>query len=124
MAKKGQKFKTWTADEKYNVIKPIIDLEISLAQTGKNTGVSNSMLHRWIKSYKENGYDGLKAKKKPRILLTFQTKNSLRSYKLRICQLETFKNFSKVWGVTRPMNYQPYLRLISSRISVPSSIVK
>ena len=27
MAKKGQKFKTWTADEKYNVIKPIIDLE-------------------------------------------------------------------------------------------------
>ena len=59
MAKKGQKFKTWTADEKYNVIKPIIDLEISLAQTGKNTGVSNSMLHRWIKSYKENGYDGL-----------------------------------------------------------------
>lgn len=65
MAKKGQKFKTWTADEKYNVIKPIIDLEISLAQTGKNTGVSNSMLHRWIKSYKENGYDGLKAKKKP-----------------------------------------------------------
>ena len=52
MAKKGQKFKTWTADEKYNVIKPIIDLEISLAQVGKNTGVSNSMLHRWIKSYK------------------------------------------------------------------------
>ena len=65
MAKKGQKFKTWTADEKYNVIKPIIDLEISLAQTGKNTGVSNSMLHHWIKSYKENGYDGLKAQKKP-----------------------------------------------------------
>lgn len=64
MAKKGQKFKTWTADEKYNVIKPIIDLEISLAQVGKNTGVSNSMLHRWIKSYRENGYDGLKVKKK------------------------------------------------------------
>ena len=64
MAKKGQKFKTWTADEKYNVIKPIIDLEISLAQVGKNTGISNSMLHRWIKSYKENGYDGLKAKRK------------------------------------------------------------
>ena len=65
MAKKGQKFKTWTADEKYNVIKPIIDLEISLAQVGKNTGISNSMLHRWIKSYKENGYDRKKKKKKP-----------------------------------------------------------
>ena len=59
-----------------------------------------------------------------RILSTFQTKNSLRSYKLRICQLEIFKNFSKVWGVTRPMNCQPYLKLINSRISVPSSIVK
>ena len=59
-----------------------------------------------------------------RILLIFQTKNSLKFYKQRICQLETFKNFSKVWGVTRPMNYQLYLRLISSRISVPSSIVK
>ena len=30
MAKKGQKFKTWTVDEKYNVIKPIIDLEIQM----------------------------------------------------------------------------------------------
>ena len=34
------------------------------------------------------------------------------------------QKLSKVWGVTRPMNYQPYLRLINSRISVPSSIVK
>ena len=60
----------------------------------------------------------------PRIHLTLQTKSSLRSYKPKICQLETFKNFSKVWGATRQMNYQLYLRLISSRISVPSSIVK
>ena len=93
MAKKGQKFKTWTADEKYNVIKPIIDLEISLAQVGKNTGVSNSMLHRWIKSYKENGYDGLKAKKKPgnplmkysrRKILTKEEHLEYENMKLRI----------------------------------------
>ncbi len=93
MAKKGQKFKTWTADEKYNVIKPIIDLEISLAQVGKNTGVSNSTLHRWIKSYKENGYDGLKAKKKPgnplmkysrRKILTKEEHLEYENMKLRI----------------------------------------
>lgn len=65
MAKKGQKFKTWTADEKYKVIKPIINLEVSLTQVGKETGISNSMLHSWIKSYKEKGFEGLKNKKKP-----------------------------------------------------------
>lgn len=45
MAKKGQKFKTWTAEEKYEVIKPIIDLEKSLTQVDKETKISNSMLH-------------------------------------------------------------------------------
>ena len=65
MAKKGQKFKLWSAEEKYKVIKPIIDLEVSLTQVGKETGISNSMLHSWTKLYKEKGLDGLKNKKKP-----------------------------------------------------------
>lgn len=65
MAKKGQKFKTWTAEEKYEVIKPIIDLEKSLTQVGKETKISNSMLHLWTKSYKEKGINGLNNKKKP-----------------------------------------------------------
>ncbi len=65
MAKKGQKFKMWTAEEKYKVIKPIINLEVSLTKVGKETGISNSMLHSWTKLYKEKGIDGLKNKKKP-----------------------------------------------------------
>ena len=65
MAKKGQKFKIWSAEEKYKVIKPIIDLEVSLTQVGKENGISNSMLHSWTKLYKEKGLDGLKNKKKP-----------------------------------------------------------
>ena len=65
MAKKGQKFKTWTAEEKYEVIKPIIDLEKSLTQVGKETKISNSMLHSWPKLYKEKGINGLNNKKKP-----------------------------------------------------------
>ncbi len=65
MAKKGQKFKTWTAEEKYEVIKPIINLEKSLTQVGKETKISNSMLHSWTKSYKEKGINGLNNKKKP-----------------------------------------------------------
>ena len=65
MARKGQKFKSWSAEEKYKVIKPIIDLETSLTQVGKETGISNSMLHSWTKLYKEKGIDGLNNKKKP-----------------------------------------------------------
>ena len=65
MAKKGQKFKIWSAEEKYKVIKPIIDLETSLTQVSKETGISNSMLHSWTKLCKEKGIDGLKNKKKP-----------------------------------------------------------
>ena len=37
----------------------IIDLETSLTQVGKETGISNSMLHSWTKLYKENGEEGL-----------------------------------------------------------------
>ncbi len=93
MAKKGQKFKTWTAEEKYKIIEPIINLEVSLAQVGKKTGISNSMLHSWTKSYKENGIYGLKSKKKPgnplmkyssRKDLTKEEKLEYENMKLRI----------------------------------------
>jgi transposase-like protein len=78
MAKKGQKFKVWSAEEKYKIIRPIIDLEISLTQVGKETGISSSMLHSWTKLYKENGIDGLKSKKKPgNPLSKFQNKKNL-----------------------------------------------
>ena len=65
MARKGQKFKSWSAEEKFKIIKPIINLEISLTQVGKNTEISNSMLHSWTKAYKERGMEGLINKKKP-----------------------------------------------------------
>ena len=65
MAKKGQKYKQWTAEEKYKIIKPIVDLKVSLAQVRKETGISSSMLHSWTKLYKEKGKEGLKSKKKP-----------------------------------------------------------
>ena len=78
MAKKGQKFKTWSVEEKYKIIKPIINLEKSLTQVGKSTGISNSMLHSWTKAYKEGGIDGLNNKKKPgNPLSKYQNKKNL-----------------------------------------------
>lgn len=78
MAKKGQKFKHWTAEEKYKIIKPILDLEISLAQVGKETGISNSMLFNWVNNYKEKGLNGLTSKRKPgNPLMKYSSKNNL-----------------------------------------------
>ena len=62
---KGGKNKYWTAEEKYEVIKPIINFEKSSSQVTKDTGISNGMLSRWVKVYNEKGIEGLKNKKNP-----------------------------------------------------------
>lgn len=66
MASKGQKFKTWTAEEKYQIIKPALELEKSTWNITRETGLSNGMINNWIKAYRENGIEGLTPKKKPR----------------------------------------------------------
>ena len=50
--------KCWTAEEKYEVIKPIINFEKSSSQVTKDTGLSNGMLSRWGKLYNEKGIEG------------------------------------------------------------------
>jgi len=62
---KGGTNKYWTAKEKYEVIKPIIEFEKSSSQVTKDTGINNGMLSVWVKRYNENGMKGLENKKKP-----------------------------------------------------------
>ncbi len=90
---KGGTNKYWTAEEKYEVIKPIINFEKSSSQVTKETGINNGMLSVWVKKYNENGIDGLKNKKKPgnpmsslmnRKNLTDIEKLELENMKLRI----------------------------------------
>ena len=90
---KGGTNKYWTAEEKYEVIKPIINFEKSSLQVTKETGINNGMLSTWVKKYNENGLDGLKNKKKPgnpmsslmnRKNLTDIEKLELENMKLRI----------------------------------------
>lgn len=64
MASKGQKFKYWTAEEKYKIIKPILDCEKSSMQVTRETGLSNGMICNWIKKYEEKGYEGLTPNRK------------------------------------------------------------
>ena len=93
MATKGQKYKQWSADEKYKIIEPIINLEKSSSQVTRETGINNGLITAWVKKYRENGIDGLKSKKKPGNPLTkysskkFLTKEEKLEYenmKLRI----------------------------------------
>lgn len=65
MANKGQKFKYWTAEEKYKIIKSIIELEKSSSQVTRETGISNGLITTWVHKYRENGMEGLVNKKKP-----------------------------------------------------------
>lgn len=52
MATKGQKFKQWTAEEKYEIIKPYLKMEKSSHEIGKEKTINNSMIIRWAKEYK------------------------------------------------------------------------
>ncbi len=62
---KGGTNKYWTAEEKYEAIKPILEFKKSSLQVTKDTGISNGMLSKWLKRYNECGLEGLKNKKKP-----------------------------------------------------------
>ena len=61
---KGGKNRYWTAEEKYKIIKPALELEKSTWDITRETGLSNGMINNWIKAYRENGMKGLTPKKK------------------------------------------------------------
>ena len=60
---KGGTNKYCTAEEKYKIIKPILDGEKSTMQVTRETGLSNGMINNWVKAYCQNEIKGLKAKK-------------------------------------------------------------
>ena len=60
---KGGTNKYWTAEEKYKIIKPILDGEKSTMQVTREIGLSNGMINNWVKAYCQNEIKGLKAKK-------------------------------------------------------------
>ncbi len=93
MANKGQKHKHWTAEEKFKIIEPIINLEKSSAKVTKETGINNGLITSWVHKYKEQGMDGLINKKKPgnplskysnKKFLTKEEKLEYENMKLRI----------------------------------------
>lgn len=70
--------RNWSAEDKYNVIKPIINMEKSLNQVSKELNISSGMLHRWVEVYKKDGIKGLENKRKPgNPLMKYSSKKSL-----------------------------------------------
>ncbi len=65
MAKKGQKFRQWTAEEKYKIIEPALNMDKSTCDITRETGLSNGMINNWIKAFRERGMNGLTPKRKP-----------------------------------------------------------
>ena len=103
---KGGTNKYWTAEEKYEVIKPIINFEKSSSQVTKETGINNGMISVWVKKYNEDGLNGLENKRKPgnpmsslmnKKNLTDIEKLELENMKLRI-EIERLKKGYLVKG--------------------------
>lgn len=59
------KNRSWSKEEKYKIIKPIIEFKISGEQQARNYDISRGMITNWINRYKEEGIDGLQNKRKP-----------------------------------------------------------
>ena len=62
---KGGTNKYWSAKEKYKVIKPILEYELTSGEVTRRTGISNGMLSKWVNKYKNEGMKGLENKRKP-----------------------------------------------------------
>ncbi len=61
---KGGKNRTWTAEEKYEVIKPIIDGLISGNQRATDLGISQGMIKNWVIKFNNGGIEALEIKRK------------------------------------------------------------
>ena len=65
MASKGQKYKTWTPEEKYKIIEPLLKMEKGFRTYSREIGINSGLLYAWIKKYREKGMEGLINKNKP-----------------------------------------------------------
>ena len=42
-------------EEKYEIIKPILDFELTSGEVTRRTGINNGMLSIWVRKYKKDG---------------------------------------------------------------------
>ena len=57
--------KEWTAEQKYELVAQVLAGK-SIKETAFSVGINNGQLHRWVKRYKMEGYQGLATLRKRR----------------------------------------------------------
>ena len=62
---KGGKNREWSEEQKYEIIRLILDGEKSSYDLERELGVSGGMIRNWVRHYNEGGLEALKNKKKP-----------------------------------------------------------
>ena len=62
---KGGTNKSWTAQQKFEIIKDIINGLKSSCQVSRETGLANGMIGNWVIKYTKHGLKGLENKRKP-----------------------------------------------------------
>ena len=86
----GTKQRKWTIEEKLEIVKKHVDEHISFFSLRDIYQVNPGLIHAWVKSYLENGEEGLKPKDNKRNLMSnLYNKKSLTE--LEALELENFK---------------------------------
>ena len=62
---KGGSNKYWKPEEKEKIVLYHLKNEIGMNKCAEKFGISKSQLFNWVSSYRNNGIEGLKNKKKP-----------------------------------------------------------
>ena len=62
---KGGKNKEWSEEQKYEIIRLILDGKKSSCDLERELGISSGMIRNWVKRYNEGGLEALKNKRKP-----------------------------------------------------------
>ena len=65
MRKMGKQYRIWTKEQKFEIIKPVMDCEISLSKQSQKYKISPENIHKWIERYKAGGIKALENKRKP-----------------------------------------------------------
>lgn len=62
---KGGKNKEWSKEQKYEIIRLILNGEKSSYDLERELGVSSGMIRNWVRKYNKEGIDALENKRKP-----------------------------------------------------------
>ena len=63
--RKGQKKRSWTTEEKLEIVRKHLDEHISVRSLESEYGAEHGMICRWTKEYISGGEAGLEPKKRP-----------------------------------------------------------